>query len=195
MTEKKFVCINVDLEDVRKHEIGMVIDETENTYTVEFQRKRCTVKKSLVSIIDISKTGDSYDVKICNRCWRLLPTTAFERNQNGVNNRPVRRPSCRECREDINGIPMPAAEKRKWEAIKPNYEIWECPICKKRTIPGVTSKVVLDHDHETGKGRAWICDSCNTGLGRFKDDIQTLENAIAYLKSTKKIETQDDESQ
>ena len=53
---------------------------------------------------------------------------------------------------------------------------------EKKTIPGLTSKVVLDHDHKTGKGRAWICDSCNTGLGRFKDDIELLESAIQYLK-------------
>lgn len=53
---------------------------------------------------------------------------------------------------------------------------------QKKTIPGLTSKVVLDHDHKTGKGRAWICDSCNTGLGRFKDDIELLESAIQYLK-------------
>ena len=35
---------------------------------------------------------------------------------------------------------------------------------------------------QQGEARAWICDSCNTGLGRFKDDILMLEKAIAYLK-------------
>ena len=60
----------------------------------------------------------------------------------------------------------------------------ECPICKKKTIPGITSKVVLDHNHNTGEPRAWICDSCNTGLGRFKDDINLLQCAIDYLKSS-----------
>ena len=56
---------------------------------------------------------------------------------------------------------------------------------KYELVPGVTSKVVLDHNHITGKPRAWICDSCNTGLGRFKDDIKTMEDAIAYLKKYK----------
>ena len=55
---------------------------------------------------------------------------------------------------------------------------------EKITIPGVTSKVVLDHDHNTGKPRAWICDSCNTGLGRFKDRVELLQNAIDYLKKS-----------
>lgn len=63
------------------------------------------------------------------------------------------------------------------EKIKPNMKIWTCPICKKTTIPGLTGKVVCDHNHKTGHPRAWICDSCNTGSGRFKDDITLLKNA------------------
>jgi transcription elongation factor Elf1 len=60
-------------------------------------------------------------------------------------------------------------------------DTFECPICGKRTIAGITSKVVLDHDHETGEARAWICDSCNTGIGRFKDDVALLQRAIKFL--------------
>lgn len=40
----------------------------------------------------------------------------------------------------------------------------------------------LDHNHKTGLVRGMLCTRCNTGLGLFKDDIQNLENAIAYLK-------------
>ena len=46
----------------------------------------------------------------------------------------------------------------------------------------VTANLVRDHDNITGKGREWICDSYNTGLGRFKDDIKLLQKAIDYLK-------------
>lgn len=60
--------------------------------------------------------------------------------------------------------------------------IFTCPICQKTTIVEVTANLVKDHDHHTGKGREWICDSCNTGLGRFKDDINLLKRAINYLK-------------
>jgi RNase P subunit RPR2 len=55
--------------------------------------------------------------------------------------------------------------------IKMNYIIpkkfFICPICKKSSIPYVTAKLVIDHNHNTGNAREWICDSCNTGLGRF----------------------------
>jgi len=72
-------------------------------------------------------------------------------------------------------------DKRKPE----KGSVFECPICMKKTIVGVTANLVRDHDHETGKGREWICDSCNTGLGRFKDDTEFLERVIEYLKKFK----------
>ena len=63
-----------------------------------------------------------------------------------------------------------------------NKTIFVCPICEKRTIVGITVRIVPDHDHKTGQGRDWICDSCNIGLGRFKDDIVFFEKIIGYLK-------------
>ena len=43
----------------------------------------------------------------------------------------------------------------------------------------------LDHCHETGEFRGFLCNSCNTGLGKFKDDPEILLNAIAYLQGHK----------
>ena len=41
----------------------------------------------------------------------------------------------------------------------------------------------MDHDHESGDFRGWLCTSCNTGLGKLGDSIAGLESALAYLKS------------
>jgi hypothetical protein len=114
-------------------------------------------------------------------CHKLLDTSQFTRNQNGINNRPIRRPSCNSCRKILEGMNLKRKSRGKWLKEKPFLVPFECPICRKRTIAGVTSKVVLDHNHITGEPRAWICDSCNTGIGRFKDDIALLQRAIEFL--------------
>ena len=173
--------------NLHKNEIGMLISANGDSVIVNFinHNQEITINRNLVEIFDPLETGDQFENKVCNICNRLLNTSNFQKNQNGKNNRSVRRPSCNDCRKVIDGENMSIKTKREWEKIKPNFIIWECPICKKRTIPGLTSKVVLDHDHLTGKPRAWICDSCNTGLGRFKDDIKTMQDAIEYLKNKK----------
>jgi len=41
----------------------------------------------------------------------------------------------------------------------------------------------LDHCHETGKFRGWVCSGCNAGHG-IMDNIERLEKRIAFLKRT-----------
>jgi len=185
MTQKKFVCVNKDLYSVRKYEIGIVESESKDSCSIFFviSGKLITLPRSEFEFFDVKKTGDAFTKKVCNVCHRLLDTNEFDKNQNGKNNRTVRRPSCNECRETIDGVDIPSAEKRRLAETKPEYEVFQCPICQKTTIPSLTSKVVLDHDHANGRVRGWICDSCNTGIGRFKDDISLLERAIIFLKT------------
>ena len=44
-----------------------------------------------------------------------------------------------------------------------------------------SKNIHIDHDHATGKTRDVLCDLCNGGLGLFKDNIKTLQEAINYL--------------
>jgi hypothetical protein len=50
-----------------------------------------------------------------------------------------------------------------------------CKIC------GLKKKLCIDHDHATGKVRALLCGTCNTGLGMFKDSLGLLRTAGQYL--------------
>ncbi|NBP03241.1 MAG: hypothetical protein EBU90_24715 [Proteobacteria bacterium] len=55
-----------------------------------------------------------------------------------------------------------------------------CECCKKTPI-----KWCLDHDHETNKFRGWICERCNTGLGKLGDNIEGIVKALNYLLDKK----------
>lgn len=137
--------------------------------------------------LDIYKTGKGYDKKICNICHILKNTDDFEINQTDAKGRKTTRPSCRECRKNIDGVKLSTTEKKRMDKIAPpKGSIFTCPICEKRSIVGVTANLVRDHNHDTGEGREWICDSCNTGLGRFKDNPKFLEKVIEYLKKYEK---------
>ena len=186
----KFAYIKEDVKSldniwVEKDDVGIIIESESNKGDILFiVRLWKNVKLNLddFEVFNVIESGDGYPDKICNLCHKLLPTTNFAKNQNGINNRTVRRPSCQDCRKELEGADVTTQEKRIWAKKKPNKEPFECPICNKRTIAGVTCKVVLDHSHKTGKVRGYVCDSCNTGIGRFKDDIELLKKAIKHLE-------------
>jgi hypothetical protein len=140
------------------------------------------VSKTDVEEIDVTKTGDKFDYKFCNVCHCLKPTANFARNQNNLHG-IIRRPTCQKCRTSIDKRAPKTKQAKQVEKQKPKKgEPFLCPICRKRSIAGVTAKIVADHDHHTGNIRGFICDSCNTGLGRFKNGENYLMNAVNYIK-------------
>ena len=54
-----------------------------------------------------------------------------------------------------------------------------CTICG---LPPKGKALHIDHDHATNRVRSLLCDSCNNGLGRFKDDPELLEKAATYIR-------------
>jgi hypothetical protein len=57
----------------------------------------------------------------------------------------------------------------------------KCMIC---LIPQseLVKRFAVDHSHRTGKIRGLLCESCNGGLGMFKDSPELLKMAIVYLR-------------
>jgi hypothetical protein len=61
----------------------------------------------------------------------------------------------------------------------------KCAICNQDETR-FHKKLVVDHDHKTGKVRQLLCNMCNHGIGNFKDDVSLMASAIQYIiKHTK----------
>lgn len=183
-----FVILIKEHEEIPLNSVGLVKIITDKTAVVFFISTQSEFEISLdkINFIDVTKTGKPHEFKICNICHILKEDFVdFEINQTDSKGRKTTRPSCRECRKNIDGVSLKGSEKKKLDNIKPEH-FFICPICEKGSIPGITANLVKDHDHDTGEARAWLCDSCNTGLGRFKDNIELLNKAIKYLEQYSK---------
>ena len=182
-----FVIATKQLGSISKGAVGIIKKLLSSSRLTVFfigQGQIITIKRNSVQYLDVEKTGKPYKQKICNICHILKDNKKdFDINQTDAKGRKTTRPSCKECRKQIEGVKLLSTEKNKLDKVAPKKkDVFTCPICEKRTIVGVTANLVRDHDHKTGKARAWICDSCNTGLGRFKDDIKFIKKFIKYLK-------------
>ena len=55
-----------------------------------------------------------------------------------------------------------------------------CAICEQP--PKDNESLAMDHNHNTNEFRGLLCKECNRALGLFGDNIDTLINAVNYLK-------------
>ena len=60
----------------------------------------------------------------------------------------------------------------------------KCKICLVSFTTLKPHNIHVDHCHTTKKVRGLLCNLCNVGLGTFKDNTETLTNAIVYLEHT-----------
>lgn len=95
-------------------------------------------------------------------------------------NREVRLEQHRLYRENVH-MPRkynitPEQKKAMWE-----QQGQACALCL-RPIKLKGSGTHIDHDHKTGRVRGLLCKNCNTALGLFEDNADTLRRAAAYVE-------------
>jgi hypothetical protein len=63
-----------------------------------------------------------------------------------------------------------------------------CDVCGQSGFGAETAgrsrKIVFDHCHKDGHFRGWLCDRCNTVLGRVNDDVSLLVKLAEYLENS-----------
>lgn len=84
---------------------------------------------------------------------------------------------CRSCRKEYTKQKNAAESK----ATRPSAP-YPCDCCG--TILHGHNKIMIDHCHDTGNFRGWVCRKCNTGIGNLGDTIEGLQRAIKYLESS-----------
>ena len=136
-----------------------------------YQRKRLAAGHRLRPKVEVPEGH-----KRCPGCEQIKPHVLWSRN---ARKRDGWSSHCKVCS---------AARNRKLHLQK-SYGLTEaelevavylqggaCAIC------GRPAPEHVDHDHATGRVRGVLCFNCNQGLGNFRDNRETLRQAVAYLE-------------
>ena len=141
--------------------------------------------------------------KQCPSCGVEKLVTDFSKNKRRVDNLSY---YCKQC---VNQRAREAYEKKKQDPERYQLEQQKERDRHLRRTFGITSQqydqmldaqagrcaichtdecksgyaFAVDHCHTTEKIRGLLCRDCNTSLGKFNDNIQTLERAIEYLRT------------
>jgi len=65
-----------------------------------------------------------------------------------------------------------------------NLQKGVCYLCgspETHKYKGTLCKLSVDHNHKTGKVRGLLCNNCNIGLGKFKDNLKVIQKAFTYV--------------
>ena len=119
----------------------------------------------------------------CSLCKDTKSWEHFPKNSKGLNRRGQ---VCKSCsakrtakyREDNYHLVYANKFGTTEDTIRKVLDKNICDICG---TPPSNKRHSIDHCHSTGVIRGLLCDACNTGLGKFKDNTNLLQKAIKYL--------------
>lgn len=152
-------------------------------------------------------------MKTCSICNIEKPMEEFFKSGTQKSGSPKFRGDCKDCAKKTTGewraknrshynnyvamwraknpIRQHATEiKRRYDLPIEEYnrilveQLCKCKICGKEHDPTRSrGRLYVDHCHDSKKVRGLLCGGCNSALGYFEDNIETLLKAIEYLKS------------
>ena len=126
--------------------------------------------------IKLETTGQNV-TKTCKICHVEKPITEFHKNGAWT------RPECKECCNAMQRDYLKLRREHKTPEIGTPCE------CCGRT----DEKLQWDHCHETLDHRGWLCNNCNTGIGKLGDNITGVMQALAYLGNVNRLDPDEDE--
>jgi hypothetical protein len=135
--------------------------------TKEYIRMYYVCNRYNISIEDYCKDKEKYTNKFFRKEHLDCETGTFEYRKSAY-------------LKKVYGITL----KEYYELLKEQDN--KCAICGRDSFE-FKKLLSIDHDHETGKVRGILCNSCNVAIGLFQDDLDIIKNAHTYIKKSRKI--------
>ena len=135
----------------------------------------------------MSKVGRPSACGKCEECENCKHA-AYMRDWSQKNKERIKTYNNKEARRRANRKTTTSRYGLTLEEYEDMYEAQggACRICKKpETCKGNNGEVkmlAIDHCHDTGKVRGLLCNNCNRAIGLLGDDVDTLLNAVEYLR-------------
>lgn len=117
--------------------------------------------------------------KYCPECERWLKVEKFGKNAAQHDGLYGVCKVCKRVRSLAKQHGISKAEVRKWIKQK------RCSVCLNKE-----RRLVLDHNHETGRIRGVLCHQCNSALGLLGDDLVWVSALCSYVINTDPEQTQ-----
>jgi hypothetical protein len=140
-------------------------------------------------------------MKLCNKCDLWKPISCFSKSM--ANKKDGLQNGCKDCANAYNKsrwVNSEIRENARGRKLLSRYGITpedysrmlleqkgSCKICGTEDphhISNNSKYFCVDHCHTTGKVRGLLCNNCNVAIARFKDNIDSMEKAILYIKES-----------
>ena len=155
--------MSIDIGNLKAPATNLVREQVESKLRIGF--KRCYVCQTSKSVSEFSRNSTRFDglQTYCKQCGKEKQSQWYYQRKHKI-----------------------TLEERDAFLAKQDGK---CAICgnptefkqKSERDCNIGTDAVIDHCHTTLKIRGVLCGFCNTGLGAFKDNPFSLENAIKYL--------------
>ncbi len=160
------------------------VDGTCKTCRLRQHQERCARK--IAASAPCAKCGgvEMLSSGACKACWNEW------RRKKGASGDPCRAcggtsrwasGQCRTCGTDRRTKKKYGLDARGIEALRASQG-GKCGICRCQLSDLHSTKVHVDHDHDTGIVRGVLCNDCNIAIGFLRDSPSRAMRAAAYLR-------------